>query len=165
MFFVLISIRFIIIINIIILIFLYLYFNTESSHNERIILWTVLNSFREYDVATPEDLFDAISEKIEDEKIKNLIPDIMNSWTTQSGYPVVHANQNGNYLLLRQERFFLDRDEESSESLWHIPITWVNLNRPNFSDTKTKHWFKRVQETIILPSNHLYLLNVRQAGK
>lgn len=117
---------------------------------------------RKYDVATPEDLFDAISEKIKDEKIKNSIPDIMNSWTTQSGYPVVQAIQNGNYLVLFQQRFFLDSEEPSS--LWHIPITWTNLNKPNFSDTETKHWFKRAQENITLPTSDLYLLNVRQAG-
>ncbi|KAF3426305.1 LOW QUALITY PROTEIN: hypothetical protein E2986_13349 [Frieseomelitta varia] len=120
---------------------------------------------RKYDVATPEDLFDAISEKIEDEEIKNSIPDIMNSWTIQSGYPVVQAIQNGNHLVLSQQRFFLDPEDSSTES-WHIPITWTNLNESNFSDTKTKHWFKRDQREIriTLPTSDLYLLNVRQAG-
>ena len=126
----------------------------------------VLNSFRKYDVATPEDLFDAISEKIEDEEIKNSIPDIMNSWTIQSGHPVVQAIQNGNHLVLSQQRFFLNPEDSSTES-WHIPITWTNLNQPNFSDTKTKHWFKRDQRVIriTLPTSDPYLLNVRQAGK
>ncbi|CAD1472151.1 unnamed protein product, partial [Heterotrigona itama] len=119
---------------------------------------------QKYGAATPEDLFDAISKTVEDEELKNLIPDIMNSWTTQSGYPVVRAIQNGGYLLLKQERFFLNPEESSNKNFWHIPITWTNLNKPDFSDTKTKHWFKNDEENFKLPTNDLLLLNVRQAG-
>ncbi|XP_050580172.1 putative aminopeptidase-2 isoform X1 [Bombus affinis] len=119
---------------------------------------------RQYDVATPEDLIDAISEEVKDQKIKILIPDIMNSWTTQPGYPVVHANIDNNHLTLTQQRFFLNPEESSTNSIWYIPISWTNLNDSDFQDTKPKYWFKSVQESIILPSSDFYLLNVQQSG-
>lgn len=89
----------------------------------------------------------------------------MNSWTTQPGYPVVHANIDNNHLTLRQQRFFLNPEESSTDSIWYIPISWTNLNDSDFQDTKPKYWFKSVQESIILPSSDFYLLNVQQSGK
>lgn len=91
--------------------------------------------------------------------------DIMNSWTIQPGYPVVHATIDGSNLTLQQERFFLKQQEASSQSTWHIPISWSSLKQPNFEDTKPKYWFRSAEDSIKLPNDDLYVLNVQQSGK
>lgn len=119
---------------------------------------------RQYDVATPEDLFEAFKEKVTNQTIKNLFLAIMNNWTTQPGYPVLYVTLRNDRMELRQDRFFLNPDDKSPRTTWYIPISWTNLNDPNFTDTKPKVWFNVTQDTVQLPSKHLYLLNVQQSG-
>ncbi|CAK9796737.1 Aminopeptidase N [Anthophora quadrimaculata] len=118
---------------------------------------------RQYNVAVPEDLFDAFKNAITDEKLKNSIHDIMNSWTTQPGYPIVHATFQGNRLELRQERFLLNRENVSTERTWLIPITWTCFDTSNFNETEPKYWLENVTGSIELSCEH-YLLNLQQSG-
>ncbi|XP_017792513.1 PREDICTED: uncharacterized protein LOC108574433 [Habropoda laboriosa] len=118
---------------------------------------------RKYDAAVPEDLFDAFKEVITDEKLKNSIHDIMNSWTTQPGYPVVNATLRQDRLELRQKRFLLNQEDPPSTSTWHIPITWTCLNTSNFNNTEPKFWFKNALDSVPIPCDH-YLLNIQQSG-
>lgn len=90
---------------------------------------------------------------------------IMNNWTTQPGYPVLYVTLQNDHMKLRQDRFFLNPDDRSPQTIWYIPISWTNLNNPNFTDTKPKLWFNVTQDSIQLPSKHLYLLNVQQSGE
>ncbi|MDR4468000.1 MAG: M1 family metallopeptidase [Nitrospira sp.] len=50
------------------------------------------------------------------------VPDLMNGWIFQPGFPLVTATVNGQTLTLSQRRFTYLRQESSSEELWHIPI-------------------------------------------
>ncbi|XP_076648371.1 putative aminopeptidase-2 isoform X2 [Halictus rubicundus] len=119
---------------------------------------------REYDVATPKDLFDAFKQEITDNKLKNSIHDIMNSWTTQTGYPVVHVSMNRNQLTLTQKRFLTDGEDLTS--VWHVPITWAIAGKSNFENVTTNHWLTGLSETIAFPHNasDLFVFNVRQMG-
>lgn len=123
------------------------------------------NYYRQYDVATPEDLFEAFKEKVTNQTIKNLFLTIMNNWTTQPGYPVLYVTLQNNRMELRQDRFFLNPNDRSPQTTWYIPISWTNLNNPNFTDTKPKLWFNVTQDSVELPSKNLYLLNVQQSGE
>lgn len=62
------------------------------------------------------------------------IAGFMNVWITQSGYPVVHANQNGDQLTLSQEQFFVGA-HASSKQLWPIPLSALDPSIPNLFDT------------------------------
>lgn len=47
---------------------------------------------------------------------KNLnIGEIMDTWTRQMGYPVINVRQEGDYYLLKQERFLINT--ETSEDV------------------------------------------------
>ncbi|MBX3319229.1 MAG: M1 family metallopeptidase [Nitrospira sp.] len=50
------------------------------------------------------------------------VPELMNGWIFQPGFPLVTATVNGQTLTLSQRRFTYLRQESSSEDLWHIPI-------------------------------------------
>lgn len=122
---------------------------------------------RQYATATPERLFEALEDVIEDEKVKVTILSIMTSWTTQPGYPVVNVVRRSNRMELQQERFFLHADDRSTanQSIWYIPISYAKLKSSDFVNTKPVYWFKGIKESILLPSDDWYLLNVQQSGK
>lgn len=53
----------------------------------------------------------------------------MNTWISQSGYPVVSAAQEGDTLTLSQEQFFVG-PHETSDKLWPIPLNASSSNVP-----------------------------------
>jgi len=46
---------------------------------------------------------------------------LMNTWISQSGYPVVHVERNGDAIELTQEQFFIG-EHQPSDKLWPIPL-------------------------------------------
>jgi puromycin-sensitive aminopeptidase len=51
------------------------------------------------------------------------VTDIMTSWITQGGYPIVKITLDGNTLSLSQRRFFSTPNVgANNEQLWHIPL-------------------------------------------
>ena len=46
---------------------------------------------------------------------------MMNTWTAQSGFPVVHATKSDNTITLTQEQFFIGQHADS-DKLWPIPL-------------------------------------------
>ncbi|XP_076675141.1 uncharacterized protein LOC143372620 isoform X2 [Andrena cerasifolii] len=121
----------------------------------------------QYGVATPEDLFNAFKEAITDTETRNAIHDIMNTWTTQPGYPVVHVAVKNNRLHLRQERFLINQKKGVSiESTWHVPITWAPVGTTDFTNTRPRYWLKDANSSIEFPDSDkdLIIFNVQQSG-
>lgn len=50
------------------------------------------------------------------------IKEFMGAWTSQSGYPIVHASVRGDKTGLRQERFYLNPDAKKKPAVWPIPL-------------------------------------------
>ncbi|MDH5667307.1 MAG: M1 family metallopeptidase, partial [Nitrospira sp.] len=51
------------------------------------------------------------------------VPELMNGWIFQPGYPLVHARMAGDSeLILTQKRFTYLPHQESEDQTWHIPI-------------------------------------------
>lgn len=42
-----------------------------------------------------------------------VVKDVMDTWTTQMGYPVVTVSENANSFILKQKRFLTDPDTAS----------------------------------------------------
>jgi aminopeptidase N len=59
----------------------------------------------------------------------------MNTWISQSGYPVLDISQGGDQLRLRQEQFFIGA-HEPSEKLWPIPLGASDENLPKLFSEK-----------------------------
>jgi aminopeptidase N len=64
------------------------------------------------------------------------ISGLMNTWISQSGYPVVSASLTNGTLHLAQERFFVGPHEEAIE-LWPIPLKASVSGLPELFETET----------------------------
>jgi aminopeptidase N len=60
---------------------------------------------------------------------------LMNTWISQSGYPVLNVSQDGDQVHLSQEQFFVG-PHEPSEKLWPIPLGASNQNFPRLLSEK-----------------------------
>lgn len=83
------------------------------------------------------DLWNALSEASGKD-----IASLMNTWISQSGYPVVHVSQVGDQVTLTQEQFFVG-PHEPSDKLWPIPLESPCSEMPDLlsekSVTVTRH--------------------------
>lgn len=64
------------------------------------------------------------------------IVEMMNTWITQPGYPVVHMSRNGDQVTLTQEQFFIGPHQPSSR-LWPIPLAAGRESAPALMNEKT----------------------------
>ncbi|GAB9470125.1 Puromycin-sensitive aminopeptidase [Globisporangium polare] len=74
--------------------------------------------------AQTEDLWNSL-EEASGQKITKMA----NSWTSQTGYPIVTFADNA----LTQERFFAEKtfkDPEMDMSVWDIPLTYISSDKP-----------------------------------
>ncbi|MBC7764674.1 M1 family metallopeptidase [Microbacteriaceae bacterium] len=89
--------------------------------------------FREfaYSNTTGDDLWKAIA-KASNKDVASL----MNTWISQSGYPIIHATLQDTTVTLSQERFFSGPHAKDTQ-LWPIPL-WANTDTaPELMDTRT----------------------------
>lgn len=74
------------------------------------IFFDALNAYLEthkYGTSRPNYLISAIQDRVDEESDLSRNVDVsafINSWTTQSGYPVVHVDLRGDKLIFRQVR-------------------------------------------------------------
>ncbi|KAL2717324.1 putative aminopeptidase-2 [Vespula squamosa] len=122
---------------------------------------------RKFSVATPEDLYAAISSQLPDQTSASRINKFLDSWTTQVGYPVVNVTiDSSGWATLSQERFFLRNEKgESVDKIWQIPITWTSEKDPNFENTKPQFWLTYAEMRLMTDNNVGWkIFNVQQAG-
>jgi puromycin-sensitive aminopeptidase len=85
------------------------------------------------------------------------VTDFMQAWTSQSGFPVVHADIQETKVQLRQERFFINPGHKKLDAeYWPVPLLASEVDAPEqFSG-----------ETIVfeLPDSHTIKLNKGQSG-
>lgn len=61
---------------------------------------------------------------------------LMNTWISQSGYPVLSVSEEGDSIHLLQEQFFIG-PHQASEKLWPIPLGASDENLPRLLTEKT----------------------------
>ncbi|XP_011643165.1 putative aminopeptidase-2 [Pogonomyrmex barbatus] len=114
---------------------------------------------RKYEVATPEDLYKSLQKYIQDRNITT----VLNTWTRQSGYPVVNVRVTNTVVFMMQERFFLKKN--NSNTMWHIPITWTTVqNSSEDFDTTPKLWLTTKAKRIEMSSQSPWIFNIQQSG-
>lgn len=75
-------------------------------------------SLHKYDNTDTIDLWTAL-EEISGKPVK----DFMHSWTTQPGFPLLHATIDNSSVHLNQERFYLNPEQkENSKTVWPIAL-------------------------------------------
>lgn len=122
---------------------------------------------REYSSAEQDDLWSALTAQAHADMIfdKNMtVKEIMDTWTLQTGYPIVTATRNETSLVLKQERFLIGgRTEIDTNTLWWIPITYT----VQFDQAMSSVWMKAQPELVVdlnRDLNFWLLLNINQTG-
>nr|XP_033323667.1 aminopeptidase N-like [Megalopta genalis] len=92
------------------------------------------------------------------------LEEIMDTWITRSGYPVVTVKEDNGNFVLSQERFLYYGFDEVTK--WWIPITYVTKENLNFSHTAPIIWLKPTEDshTISNVNSDWILLNNLQMG-
>ncbi|KAH8332320.1 hypothetical protein KR074_000992, partial [Drosophila pseudoananassae] len=104
---------------------------------ERDDLWNILTLHGHQQGTLPKDL---------------TVKQIMDSWITQPGYPVVNVERRGTDLVLRQERYLLPTRNPSDQSRWFIPITFETDEMHKGDDIPT-HWMRSQDEEELVINN------------
>lgn len=123
----------------------------------------------EFNTSTPAKLYRALQRQ---SGLVNIV-DLMDPWTTQAGYPVVHVERvNGttNQLAIKQERFYLKQRvlAENDKELWDIPLSYALSNGDNqqFHATGPRVTFSKKQATVNVSEGADWVLfNVQQTGE
>lgn len=104
------------------------------------------------------------------------VKDIMDTWTLQTGFPVVSLTRDydSNKLEFSQERFiFIEPSINSTgigtgeeKPLWWIPITFTTLGESNFNNTKPSIWMRAEEKLTLhdmdIPQHDWVIVNVQQ---
>lgn len=99
------------------------------------------------------------------------VKQIMDSWITQPGYPVVHVSRNGADLVLTQERYLLPTRNPADHSRWYIPITY-ETDVLHKGDNIPTHWMNQEENELIIKdvfpkkdsTNNIVYLNLNRQG-
>lgn len=105
------------------------------------------------------------------------VKEIMDTWTLQTGFPVVTVTRDYNTTSVHfQQKKFEYADEvgkkkhsEKREDLWWIPITFTTSNVLNFNETRPTSWIRKTKDLVIedVEINNLdwLIVNVQQTGE
>uniref|UniRef100_A0A672ZX76 Aminopeptidase n=1 Tax=Sphaeramia orbicularis TaxID=375764 RepID=A0A672ZX76_9TELE len=86
------------------------------------------------------------------------VSEMMSSWTSQKGFPLVTVDRKGDQVTLTQEHFLLTSDNAThTSSLWHIPVTYINDTCSLAPDCKQVFTLKTKSETLKVPQSIKWL--------
>ncbi len=115
----------------------------------------------QYDNTSADDLWQSLGEASGTD-----VAGFMQSWMTQSGYPVMHATIEDTTVKLQQEQFFVGPHEESDQ-IWPIPLhssskeapeileavsaefKYINADPLTFNKSGTAHFVTHYDETLM----------------
>lgn len=94
----------------------------------------------------------------------------MNTWTTQTGYPVVTVIRDGDRrtLTISQKRFLLKNFNHTDTTRWEIKFNYATSLQKNFEITSSTLSMSRSQTSFnhTLPSEVDWVIfNIQQTGK
>lgn len=129
-----------------------------------------------YQNAEQNDLWDMLTKQAHKDKVLDTsvtIKEIMDTWTLQTGFPVVTVSRNykNGGATLTQERFMLRngtmKTMSTSEPLWWIPITYTTESQLDFNTTQPSQWMKAVKSITLdlnLKRAEWVILNIQETG-
>ncbi|XP_055851068.1 aminopeptidase N isoform X3 [Episyrphus balteatus] len=77
------------------------------------------------------------------------IKDIMNTWISQAGYPVVTVKRNETKLVITQQRYMLPQKNDTDDTRWYIPITFETDESKKGDDIPTHYMLPDDKEIVI----------------
>lgn len=122
-----------------------------------------------YQSATQDDLWDLYTQTAQNESI---IPEtitvkaLMNSWSTQSGYPLITITRNytSEIALINQTKMTEDTNV-TTDTTWYVPLTYITKNDSNVKET----WLENTRATLLdmngTTNDSWILLNIYETGE
>ncbi|XP_042343805.1 leucyl-cystinyl aminopeptidase isoform X2 [Plectropomus leopardus] len=94
------------------------------------------------------------------------VSEMMSSWTSQKGFPLVTVSRKGDQVTLTQEHFLLTTENAThTSSLWNIPVMYVNDTCSLAPECRQMFTLKSKSGTLKLPESVKWLkLNYRNTG-
>lgn len=130
-----------------------------------------------YQSADQNDLWDALTKQAHKDKVLDTgvtVKEIMDTWTLQTGFPVVTVTRNykNGVVTLMQERFAYRngtiKTTSKSEPLWWIPITYTSGSQLDFNTTQPSEWISAVESITLsnmkLNPSEWLILNIQETG-
>lgn len=96
------------------------------------------------------DLWQAL-EEISGKPVKNF----MHAWTSQSGFPLIHADSNDHSVALSQKRFLMSPNKKVPETSWPVPLLRTH------NDTEQ---LAKAEDSIAVSDTRDFLLNRNRGG-
>uniref|UniRef100_A0A3Q4GET6 Leucyl/cystinyl aminopeptidase n=1 Tax=Neolamprologus brichardi TaxID=32507 RepID=A0A3Q4GET6_NEOBR len=111
-----------------------------------------------------DDLWNSLTQVLSTHHMN--VSQMMTSWTSQKGFPLVTVNLMGNQVTLTQEHFLLTSDNTThTSSLWNIPVTYVNDSCSLAPECRQVFTLKNKSDTFKLSKNVTWLkLNYKNTG-
>lgn len=114
----------------------------------------------------PEKLYAAFQEQVGEDLN---VTDVMGSWVTQPGYPVVYVDVSSDRksAVISQHRFLRNNANHQDKTLWKIPITFATDKENNdFTITKfTALLSNQSQRIVFNETTEWSIFNVQQTGR
>ncbi|GAB1862314.1 Aminopeptidase N [Camponotus japonicus] len=130
-----------------------------------------IHNNKEEGLGHPDALWEAIENRTHLQQLITqsiTVKTIMDTWTTQAGYPVVSVNIDDKGVLhITQQRFLLrNLNKTSTNVTWWVPLTWATQTEPNFNNTLAKVWLSTEKDTIDLKIDpkEWVIFNVQSSG-
>lgn len=121
-----------------------------------------------YGTTTPQDLYTALQPNVGQSTLQ--VADFLNSWTNQTGYPVVTVNRGDDKktLTISQKRFLLKNPNHSDNTRWEIKLNFATSQQKNFQTTQSTHSLSQNESslTFALSSEVDWVIfNIQQTGE
>ncbi|KAM9810926.1 leucyl-cystinyl aminopeptidase [Neosynchiropus ocellatus] len=124
-----------------------------------------LNQFSGLNTET-EDLWNSLTQMDVSGQHQN-VSEMMTSWTSQKGFPLVTVSWKGDQVTFTQEHFLLSTSDNDTQptSLWNIPVTYVNDSCSVDAHCRQVFTLKAKSGSLKLPASVKWLkLNYRNSG-
>lgn len=111
------------------------------------------------------DLWDSLTLVELSTQLQN-VSEMMNSWTSQKGFPLVTVRRKGTEVTLTQEQFLITSDNTThSSSLWNIPVSYINDSCSLLPECRQIFTLKTKSGTLKLSGNVKWLkMNYKNTG-
>uniref|UniRef100_A0A182QV74 Aminopeptidase n=1 Tax=Anopheles farauti TaxID=69004 RepID=A0A182QV74_9DIPT len=125
---------------------------------------------RQLDGAVADDLYAGLQAAIDGTDVLPAgvtVKQLMDSWTTEPGYPVLNVRRNydDGSVILSQERFYADK-RTPTEHVWYIPYSFATGSKPSFDDLAHFRWLATKAERVEtgVAADDWIIFNKQQTG-
>ncbi|KAI4503282.1 hypothetical protein M0802_001504 [Mischocyttarus mexicanus] len=143
-------------------------------------IMAMLDFVTSFQAARPHNLYHYLQKSIDASSNNTTncqsIKDVFESWANQVGYPLIRITRNytSHYILVSQEKFYLNRDtrkinDNDEVESWWIPLTFATRSSSiiDFQSTLPKLWLSPRNKRTMIPNFRdadWVLFNVQQIG-